>query len=313
MEPGSKNKLILIVRKTRLDDLIGRFNTESQARFYIEHLGADFSDYKQEDETYKESVQEAMLHLSRLGRLQVLHRQFVPNFIFGKSDVIVVLGQDGLVANILKYLDAQPVIGVNPDPHRWEGVLLPFIVSDLPTIVPDVFQKKGGIKLITMAKAVLNTGQTMYGVNDLFIGPKTHTSARYSIKIANKFENHSSSGVIVSTGLGSTGWFRSILTGSTGIASSFTGHQIKMKETDDFTWNSDFLYFSVREPWPSKTSTAKLTFGKITQRKPLELVSAMPEHGVIFSDGIETDFLEFSSGTQAVITVAEKKGHLVVQ
>ena len=38
----------------------------------------------------------------------------------------------------------------------------------------------------------------------------------------------------------------------------------------------------------------------------------MPEHGVIFSDGIEADFLEFNSGTHAVIKVAEKKGMLVV-
>ena len=42
------------------------------------------------------------------------------------------------------------------------------------------------------------------------------------------------------------------------------------------------------------------------------LSSQMPEHGVIFSDGIEDDFLEFNSGTQAVITVADEKGHLVL-
>ena len=38
----------------------------------------------------------------------------------------------------------------------------------------------------------------------------------------------------------------------------------------------------------------------------------MAENGVIFSDGIEKDFLEFNSGTQAVIGIAERKGVLVV-
>jgi hypothetical protein len=37
----------------------------------------------------------------------------------------------------------------------------------------------------------------------------------------------------------------------------------------------------------------------------------MAEHGVIFSDGIEKDFLEFNSGTQASIGITEPKGILV--
>jgi hypothetical protein len=38
----------------------------------------------------------------------------------------------------------------------------------------------------------------------------------------------------------------------------------------------------------------------------------MPENGVIFSDGIESDFLEFNSGTEVVIAVAERQGRLIV-
>ena len=60
-----------------------------------------------------------------------------------------------------------------------------------------------------------------------------------------------------------------------------------------------------------QTATS-LVFGKISNKKPMNIVSQMPENGVIFSDGIEADFLEFNSGTCAVITTAEKKGMLVV-
>lgn len=311
MDRFTENKIILIVRKTRLDELMVRFNTEAQARFYIEHLGADFSDYKRENEKYKASVLGAQGHLSRMGRLQTVDRQYITNFIFGHADTVVVLGQDGLVANVLKYLNGQPVIGVNPDPDRWEGVLLPFAVSDLPKVVPDVFSGNRSIRKVTMAKAELNNGLTLYGVNDLFIGPKSHTSARYTLQIGNCSETHSSSGIIVSTGLGSTGWFRSILAGATGIASSLSGKKIENKQKDNFAWDANYLYFSIREPWPSKTSSAETTFGKITPDNPLRLISQMPENGVIFSDGIENDFIEFNSGTLASISVAEKKGHLV--
>ena len=54
-----------------------------------------------------------------------------------------------------------------------------------------------------------------------------------------------------------------------------------------------------------------MTFGKITPDEPLTLVSQMPENGVIFSDGIEADFLQFNAGTRATVVVAGKKGHLV--
>jgi hypothetical protein len=288
-----------------------RFNTESQARFYVEHLGTDFSDYKREHEKYNASVLEAQRVLSRLGRLQTVDREFITNFIFGRTDTVVVLGQDGLVANVLKYLNGQSVVGVNPDPDRWEGVLLPFSVPDLSKIIPDVFSESRSIREVTMAKAELNNGQTLYGVNDLFIGPKSHTSAHYELQIDDHTETHSSSGIIVSTGLGSTGWFRSILAGATGIASRLSGKKLQGKPQKNFEWDANYLYFSVREPWPSKTSSAETTFGKITPNKPLKLISQMPENGVIFSDGIENDFLEFNSGTLALISVADKKGHLV--
>lgn len=311
MDRLTENKIVLVVRRTRLDDLIARFNTESQARFYVEHLGADFTDYKHEDEKYKASIADAQRALSSLGRLQTVDRAFVPNFVFGPDDTIVVLGQDGLVANTLKYLDGQPVVGVNPDPDRWEGVLLPFGVPDLPRIMPAVFTRGRPIRKVTMAKAELNNGQTLYAVNDLFIGPKTHTSARYMLRVGDKSESQSSSGVIVSTGLGSTGWLRSVLAGATGIASSLSGRRLKIREKNEFAWDADYLYFSVREPWPSKISTAEMAFGKVTRAEPLQILSQMPENGVIFSDGIERDYVEFNAGAQATITVGDRRGHLV--
>ncbi|MGF7144848.1 NAD kinase [Anaerotaenia torta] len=308
----TENKIILVKRRTRLEELIARYNTIAQAKFYIEHMGSDFSDYITEDERYKKAISKAHSQLEALGRVQVVDRDYVPNFIFGESDVVVVIGQDGLVANTLKYLSNQQLVGVNPDPVRWDGVLLPFTVSDLRLVVQEVFQKRRQIKEVSMAKAALNDGQTIYAVNDLFIGQRTHVSSRYHIQLGERHEYQSSSGIIVSTGLGSTGWLKSILTGAANIVNGISDRKVNMQQERSLPWNIDYLYFSVREPFPSKTSGADIVFGKVTQGSPLKILSQMPENGVIFSDGIESDYLQFNAGIEATITLAEKKGHLVI-
>ena len=338
MQRLTESKIILVTRPTRVAELKRRFNTRSQAKFYVSHLGQDFSDYEQEDERYVASVQTTLALLETLGRVQVIDRSFLPNFAFGPEDVVVVLGQDGLVANTVKYLEGQPVVGVNPDPARWDGLLLPFRVPDLIKVIPEVLVKKRPTEAVTMAQAKLNTGETLYAVNDLFIGPRTHTSARYVIELGDQRETHSSSGVIVSTGLGSTGWLKSLLTGASAIVQSLGSDSAKELQEEfalavaarrtgksppvlpkkrlvaksEFAWDASHLCFTVREPFPSRTTQTGIVFGRVTTHQPLTLTSQMPENGVIFSDGIEADFLEFRSGSRAVIMPADRQGCLVV-
>lgn len=303
-------RIVLVTRKTRLDDLVARYNTMEQARFYVEHLGADFSDYEREHVRYREAARLTAETLGRLGRLQVLDRDFLPNFLFPPDALVVVLGQDGLVANSLKYLERQPVLGVNPDPDRWDGVLLPFSVADLGTVVPEALSDRRPLRRVTMARVRLSDGQQLHAVNDLFVGPKTHVSARYELRLGEAHERHSSSGLIVSTGLGSTGWFRSLLAGATGIAGDASADITALREKG-FAWDADHLYFTVREPFPSRASEAGLVFGRVTRSTPLRIVSQMTGYGVIFSDGIEADFLQFDAGMEAVIDVADREGALV--
>src|SRR5206468_3403459 len=148
-------KVILVVRATRLAELRARFATKQQARFYVTRLGADFSDYEREDAAYQQSISAAREVLSELGRVQVVQRSLLPNFVFGPDETVVALGQDGLVANTLKYLGGQPLLGVNPDPKRYDGQLLPFQVKDLRQILPEVFAQRRPVRLVSMALAQL--------------------------------------------------------------------------------------------------------------------------------------------------------------
>ena len=306
-----QHRIILVTRRTRLEDLVARLNTVEQARFYVEHMGADFSDYEAELARYRQAVESAEAQLRRFGRVQRLDRTLVPNFLFPPDCLVVVVGQDGLVANTLKYLHGQSVIGVNPDPKRWDGVLLPFEAQDLAKIVPEAQANRRPTRTITMARVRLSDGQELHAVNDLFIGPRSHVSARYTIQVGEQTESHSSSGIIVSTGLGSTGWFRSLLTGAIGMAGPQSSEELRGLQTSGFPWESQHLYYTVREPFPSRATQTNLVFGRIGGDSPLRLTSQMPDYGVIFSDGVEQDFLEFNSGMGAEVSIAKRLGRLV--
>ena len=311
MNRQTEHKIILVTQKTRLENLVRRYNTPGQTQFYIEHHGGNFEDYVIEDKRYREAVAEATAVLERFGRLQTVDREFIPRFLFGERDLVVAVGRDGLVANTLKYLSTQKLVGVNPAPDRWDGVLLPFCAKDLSKIVPETVSGIRKVKNVTFAQAQLNDGQTLIGVNDIFIGQRTHMSARYELNIAGKSEAQSSSGIIVSTGLGATGWLKSILAGAQGI-DRYCRINGTPKVDGGFTWDSRYLYYTVREPYPSNSTGADLVFGKIEEDQPLRVTSCMPENGVIFSDGMEQDFLEFNSGAAVTVGICKKSGNLVV-
>jgi NAD kinase len=305
MNRRTERKIVLVIRETRLANLKARFATKTQAKFYVNRLGGDFADYENEDATYRAAIATVQQSLAEVGRVQVIDRKLLPNFVFGPDDLVIALGQDGLVANTLKYLDGHRLIGVNPDPKRWDGKLLPFGVTGVALIVAEVLAGRRPTRNVDMAEAALNTGTSLFAVNDFFIGVRGHSSARYCIAADGKVESQSSSGVVVSTGLGSTGWYRSLITGAAVIAGTAV-------PPTDFAWDSGELRFTVREPFPSRTTGTTIVAGKITRQSPVIIESQMGEGGVIFSDGIENDFLEFNSGTRATISLAERQGVLVM-
>ncbi len=303
------NKIVIVKRKTRFEELKRRYNTVEQARFYIEHLGADFSDYELEDKNYSLALNLVQSIASRFARVQEIDRDYIPNMIFGKDDIVIALGQDGLVANVMKYLDGQPLIGINPDPVRWDGVLLPFEAGDLESVIPKVINDAFDVKNVTMGKVESSDGQVLYAVNDFFVGVNNHTSARYNITYRNQMENQSSSGIIISTGFGMTGWHKSVMAELAGLAKAFN---LGTLPNQTYDWGSRELTFQVREPYPSKFTQADIVYGKVNEREKLLLTSQMTENGIVFSDGILDDTIEFNAGMQIKIGIAERFGRLVV-
>lgn len=300
---------IIVRNKTRLEALTERFNTKAQARFYIERSGGNFNDYETEHQNFHESLSLVQRRLSGTIKNKIVERSFLPSFIFSDNHIVIVIGQDGLVANTAKYVNGLPILAINPDEARYDGVLLPFNAKNFIEGVEKVLANKYQSTITTLAEARLNDGQRLLAFNDLFIGAASHVSARYRISFQNKSEEHSSSGIIVSTQAGSTGWLSSIFNmtyGMNNFMQRTTGRTKATMQLEDSE-----LMFAVREPFASKKTQTGLTAGILSQKITLTVESLMPMNGVIFSDGIEADFLKFNSGAIATIGTAREKAKLV--
>lgn len=299
---------IVVRNKTRLESLTERFNTQAQARFYIERSGGNFDDYQLEHEVFHQSLSLVQRQLSGVIKNKIIDRSFLPSFIFSENHLVIVIGQDGLVANTAKYVNGLPIIGINPDAARYDGVLLPFSPNDFVGGVERVINNKYQASITTLAEARLNDGQRLLAFNDLFIGASSHVSARYKISYGKNAEEHSSSGIIVSTKAGSTGWLSSIFN----MTYEMHRYVEKTKETKKMVKLKDTqLMFAVREPFASKRTQTGLTAGILAGDVRLTIESLMPANGVIFSDGIESDFLKFNSGSIASIGTAKETARLV--
>lgn len=300
---------IIVKNKTRLESLIERFNTKAQAKFYIERSGGNFEDYEIENFNFHQSLSSVQRQLSKVIKNKIVERTFLPSFLFSDNQVVIVIGQDGLVANTAKYVNEIPIVAVNPDIDRYDGFLLPFSPDNFLHGVETVISGNYNSHMATLAEARLNDGQRLLAFNDLFIGASSHVSARYKISYSKKTEEHSSSGIIVSTQSGSTGWLSSIFNMTFGMHKFIEKNDTKKKIAK---LKDNQLMFVVREPFQSKKTQTELTAGILTGQTKLVIESFMPTNGVIFSDGIEADFLNFNSGSIATIGTAQEKAKLVI-
>lgn len=335
--------IAVVTRETRLGELKARWATVAQAKFRLQQAMlhevelrrkqsqatdeqrqvnaanhryqvkatalADGNEYDSEDEAYQRSLKELLVNIEVGLPIKTFDRSLLPTFDFGRCLAVIVIGQDGLVANTAKYALDLPILGVNPDPHRFDGILLPFSVRDVGSVLSDVVKGRHKSKAVSLAEVNLNDGQRMLAFNDFFVGMKSHVSARYTLESQGKSESQSSSGILISTGAGSTGWLSSMFNMAAGINAHLGQSEV---ERVSMAWDERKLVWVVREPFRSRHSSASLVMGTIADREELVVGSQMPANGVIFSDGVESDYLEFSSGSIARFRVSQESAMLVV-
>lgn len=295
------HRAVVVRRETEYELLLSRHATRGQAEFFLRSRGQAIGDVEAEHRCVQSALNAVLGSIPGAWRRAAVLRGELDRFLFEPGDVVIAVGQDGLVANIAKYLNGQPVLGVNPLPHRFDGVLARFAAEQAGGVLRRIGEGRSPqVEARAMVRASLDDTQSVLALNEVFVGHRGHQSARYRIRFDDREERQSSSGVIVSTGTGATGWARSI--------NQARGARITLPGPTD-----PRLAFFVREAFPSVATGVEMTAGLYGRGRRLELVSEMNSGGVVFGDGIEDDYLAFEFGQRLTVSLADQSLNLVVE
>ncbi|MEU6310951.1 hypothetical protein [Streptomyces sp. NPDC047014] len=296
-------RAVLVHRRTEYEELIARHGTHGQAAFFLSSRGRSIDEVLRRHERTREALREVAAAVPLTWRSTRVERADLDRFLFAPEDVVVVVGQDGLVANTAKYLFGQPVVGIDTDPGRNPGVLVRHRRTDASALLRAAVAAGSAVEELTMVEAVADDTQRLVALNEIYLGPPGHQTARYSLgsegeEDAGRAEAQASSGVLVGTGTGATGWLRSLWLER--------GSPARLPAPCE----RRLLWF-VREAWPSPTTGTTRVAGELGQGQGLRL-TVESDRMVVFGDGMEGDALELTWGQSVRLGIAGTSLRLVV-
>ncbi|MEV6583639.1 hypothetical protein AB0M92_36475 [Streptomyces sp. NPDC051582] len=293
-------RAVLVHRRTEYEELLARHGTHGQAAFFLSSRGRSIDEVVHRHHRTGQALREVAAAVPLTWRSSRVERADLDRFLFAPQDVVVVVGQDGLVANTAKYLRGQPVVGIDTDPGRNPGILVRHRCADTAALLRAATAVGGRTEELTMVEAVADDTQRLLALNEIYLGPPGHQTARYRLGPDGENgpgEAQASSGVLVGTGTGATGWLRSLWLerrSTTGLPAPCEAR----------------LLWFVREAWPSPATGTTRVAGELGRGQELRL-TVESDRMIVFGDGMEADALELTWGQSVRLGIAESSLRLV--
>ncbi|MFF8912909.1 hypothetical protein ACF08M_06175 [Streptomyces sp. NPDC015032] len=295
-------RAVLVHRTTEYEELLARHGTHGQAAFFLSSRGRSIDEVARRHRHTEQALADVAAAVPLQWRRSRVERADLDRFLFAPEDVVVVVGQDGLVANAAKYLSGQPVVGIDTDPGRNPGVLVRHRPADAAALLRTAASSSGAADELTMVEAVADDTQRLLALNEIYLGPPGHQTARYRLgpdaPDDAPAEPQASSGVLVGTGTGATGWLRSLW--------QERHSSLRLPAPTD----RRLLWF-VREAWPSPATGTSLVAGELGRGQGLRL-TVESDRLVAFGDGMEADALELTWGQTVRLGISATSLRLTV-
>ena len=207
---------------------------------------------------------------------------------FKEKDLIITIGGDGTFLSASHFIKDQLIIGINDKPTRSEGALTSIKIGDVKRKLKRILKKRFKIinatrievKLLQKNKCIL----TELALNEIYIGNinPQHTS-KYKINFKNKIEKQTSSGILISTGTGSSAWYKSM------------GGKV-------FSKTKKIAKFMIRELYVRKLNKPKMKKGTIKENESLEIENFV-NHNIIAIDSIRK--YDLKKNEKAIISIGK--------
>jgi len=214
-------------------------------------------------------------------------KNFLSKSDLKEIELVISIGGDGTFLSASHFVENMLMLGVNSNHEKSEGALTTIKLEELNKKLSEILNKNYKIKEYTREIICILKNdrciRTEHALNEIFFGNiNPHHPSAYLLNYKNKEESQKSSGVLVSTGTGSTAWYKSM----GGWPFSRTKKQLR---------------FRIREPFRGRIHKPEVIKGKINPEEKL-IITSKTHHGLIAIDSIRTyevnldDKIEISIG-----------------
>ena len=236
-------------------------------------------------------------------RADFIYRDDLSAELVKNYQTLVSLGGDNHFTYVARFAGSTPVIGVNSDPLTSSGNLVYFNTASFLKAIQgtDFFDHIEQWTLIegeieTENNEIIKTGPCISetGIRNSF----ADAMSRYYIRVNDEpWEEQKSSGLLLSTGTGSTGWFQSCLP-----------HTMQVYEDPTFGRSEQIFKFVAREPGFHRQHFYRYLYRTLGSDDTVEIISEMD--GQIIVDAQPETSFDFNPGSRCRFQLS--KNHLQV-